>query len=305
MQKLQERASNVSPLCIGLDTDVSYLPQSVLEQFPTQSEAVFAYNKAIIQRTYNSVACYKVQIAYYEKMGMSGLGVYKDTLQEIRQNAQGALAISDIKRGDIAATAKAYAAAHFEGDFATDIVTLNQYMGFDTLEPWLSYCTKTGGGKAAFLLLCTSNKGMADIEKQVLADGTLVLDISKSYLNAQAKLLCNSWDNATCSPLGAVVGCTHKDDAVKLRAECKDVFFLIPGFGAQGGDACIVAALLTGAGGVVNSSRGILCAWKNDANLTEKAHSGKLTLDDIADSAARQALLTIKEIVACKKDAGL
>ena len=122
MQLLQELSVKNGPLCVGLDTDPSYIPQNVLNKYENPALAVLDYNKAIIERVVNdkSACCFKVQIAYYEAMGIEGLKVYAETLKMIRKT--GLIAISDIKRGDIGATSEAYAKAHFSGDFETDII---------------------------------------------------------------------------------------------------------------------------------------------------------------------------------------
>ena len=143
MQILQELASKNGPLCVGLDTDPSYIPQNLLEQF-SPAQAVLEYNKLLIKRITQdkSACCFKVQIAYYEAMGIEGLKVYSETLKTVKDS--GLICISDIKRGDIAATASAYAKAHFSGDFESDIITINPYLGFDTLKPFTEFCASTG-----------------------------------------------------------------------------------------------------------------------------------------------------------------
>ncbi|HOT61363.1 MAG TPA: orotidine-5'-phosphate decarboxylase [Treponemataceae bacterium] len=300
MARLQAAARERGPLCVGLDTDPSYLPPEILRMYDTPAEAVLAYNRALIRETAPSTACFKVQIAYYEAMGLAGLRAYAETVKEVR--AAGIVAISDVKRGDIADTAKAYARAHFEGDFETDIVTLNPYMGFDTLEPFVEYAEKKG--KGAFVLLRTSNPGMRDIEWLELASGggRRVLDAVGDGLAAIGKRLRQgSGSSAGCSPFGAVVGCTEETEARALRDRYPDTFFLIPGYGAQGGAARVAATLLDRAGGTVNSSRGILTAWKKDETLDIRARSGSLTLDDIVASAARAAFAAKAELLAAKK----
>ena len=174
MMELQNLAAKNGPLCVGLDTDPSYIPDSVLKNYSSAGEAVLAYNKEIIRRVSadKSACCCKVQIAYYEAMGLEGMKVYAETVKAVKD--AGLICISDIKRGDIAATAGAYARAHFTGDFETDIITINPYMGFDTLKPFTEYCAPEKGGKGAFVLLCTSNPGMTDIEHQELKDGSLL-----------------------------------------------------------------------------------------------------------------------------------
>lgn len=300
MQILQELAAERGPLCVGLDTDPSYLPESVIKAVGSAEEAVLAYNKEIIRRVASdkSACCCKVQIAYYEAMGLKGMKVYAETLKAVRNS--GLIAISDIKRGDIAATADAYARAHFSGDFETDIITINPYMGFDTLRPFTNYAAPDKGGKGAFVLLCTSNPGMTDIEHQELKSGGLLLEkVGNEIANINSEYKSN-YAEQTCGPIGAVVGATQEKDARAVRDKYPETFFLIPGYGAQGGAAKIAATLLDRCGGTVNSSRGILCAWKKDAELAEKRDAGALSLADIADSAARNALFSKNDLLTAK-----
>lgn len=301
MQILQEMAVKNGPLCVGLDTDPSYLPLSVLSVFDNPAQAVLAYNKEIIksvERT-KSACCFKIQIAYYEAMGLAGMEVYKKTLDYIKET--GIPVISDIKRGDIAATAGAYAKAHFSGDFETDIITVNPYMGFDTLTPFAEYCATSKGSKGIFVLLRTSNPGMVDIEQQELKSGDLVLEKVGSELERLSSEWKKTYPEQTCSPIGAVVGCTEESVAKALRAAYPDIFFLIPGYGAQGGAARIAATLLLNAGGTVNSSRGILCAWKKDSELEKSRESGTLCLADIAKSAEKACLSAKEDLLNAKK----
>ena len=278
MQELQVLAAERGPLCVGLDTDPSYLPESVIKSVGSATEAVLAYNKEIIRRIAadKSACCCKVQIAYYESMGLEGMKVYAKTLKAIQE--AGLIAISDIKRGDIAATADAYARAHFTGDFETDIITINPYMGFDTLTPFTNYAAPEKGGKGVFVLLCTSNPGMTDIEHQELKAGGLLLERVGNEIARINEGYKTNYATQTCGPIGAVVGATQEADARRLRDQYPETFFLIPGYGAQGGAARIAATLLDRCGGTVNSSRGILCAWKKDAELEAKREAGGLSL---------------------------
>ncbi len=287
MQILQELAAKNGPLCVGLDTDPSYIPETIIKKYNSPAQAVLAYNKEIISRikSDSSACCCKVQVAYYEAMGLEGMKVYAETLRLVRQ--AGLVCISDIKRGDIAATAGAYARAHFTGDFETDIITVNPYMGFDTLQPFSEYLEK---GKGMFVLLRTSNPGMVDIEQQELKAGGRVLDRVGAELDRLGKDFAKTFPDQTTGPVGAVVGCTEESDAKLLREAYPEMFFLIPGYGAQGGAARIAATLLLKAGGTVNSSRGILCAWKKSEVCSAKAQDNTLSLENIADAAAQAAL---------------
>lgn len=300
MQELQALAAERGPLCVGLDTDPSYLPESVIKSVGSATEAVLAYNKEIIRRIAadKSACCCKVQIAYYESMGLEGMKVYAKTLKAVQE--AGLIAISDIKRGDIAATADAYARAHFTGDFETDIITINPYMGFDTLTPFTNYAAPEKGGKGVFVLLCTSNPGMTDIEHQELKAGGLLLERVGNEIARINEGYKTNYATQTCGPIGAVVGATQEADARRLRDQYPETFFLIPGYGAQGGAARIAATLLDRCGGTVNSSRGILCAWKKDTELEAKREAGGLSLADIADAAARNALFSKDDLLKAK-----
>lgn len=294
MQILQELAARNGPLCVGLDTDSSYIPQNLVEKF-SPAQAVLEYNKLLIKKITEdkSACCFKVQIAYYEAMGIEGLKVYAQTLKAVKDS--GLICISDIKRGDIAATASAYAKAHFSGDFESDIITINPYMGFDTLKPFTEFCASKG--KGVFVLLRTSNPGMTDIEQKELKSGGRVLDEVGKELERLSNQMKETFPEQTCSPIGAVVGCTEESDANYLRQTYKDIFFLIPGYGAQGGAASICTALLKNAGGTVNSSRGILCAWKKDSDCIKKQQDGKLlSFDDIVEAAAKAAIASKNEL---------
>lgn len=298
MQILKELSEANGPLCVGLDTDPSYIPESILKEYSSPAQAVLAYNKALIERVAKdkSACCFKVQIAYYEAMGLEGIKVYAETLKLVKQS--GLICISDIKRGDIAATAGAYARAHFTGDFETDIITINPYMGFDTLKPFTEYCSK---GKGIFVLLRTSNPGMVDIEQKELKEGGRVLDKVGEELeriNAQMKEI---FPDQQTSPVGAVVGCTEESDARILREGHPEIFFLIPGYGAQGGDAKICATLQEKCGGTVNSSRGILCAWKKNDVCQEKLTNGSLKMEDIVNASGEAAIASKEDLMSFKK----
>jgi orotidine-5'-phosphate decarboxylase len=210
-----------------------------------------------------------VQIAYYEELGLAGMGTYSKTLKYLRD--KGALIIADIKRGDIADTAKRYAKAHFEGDFEADFVTLSPYMGMDSIEPWIEWAENKG--KGAFVLMRTSNKGMRDFEYLELKDNSRLYDVVGDKL---AVLAASHLGKHGYGAFGAVVGCTEREEAAAIRTRRNNLFFLIPGYGAQGGAAGDAALLLReGNGGVVNASRSILKAWS----------AGVLPPPDTADNA--------------------
>ena len=262
--KLFERVNERGVVCLGLDTAIEYIPNHILEG-KSISEALFEFNKQIIDATLDVVACYKVQIAYYEALGMEGMIAYKNTLQYLRE--KDAIIIADIKRGDIAATASQYAKAHFTGDFEADFITLSPYMGMDSIEPYLPYMKENN--KGVFVLIRTSNKGAEDFENLDLVDGRKLYTAVGDKLAELGKEVKGKHGY---SQIGGVIGCTHVEEGKEIRDRYKDMFFLIPGYGAQGGKAEDVAIYLNnGNGGVVNSSRGILLAYKKQNREMEFA----------------------------------
>ena len=264
IDKLYERVEERGVVCLGLDTALDYLPSHVLEG-RTVSEALFNFNKEIIDATLDVVACYKVQIAYYEALGIEGLIAYKNTLEYLRE--KDALIIADIKRGDIAATASQYAKAHFTGDFEADFITLSPYMGMDSIEPYLPYMKE--GIKGVFVLVRTSNKGAEDFENLDLVDGRKLFNAVGDKLTEMGQQVKGKYGY---TQIGGVIGCTHVEEGKEIRSRYSDMFFLIPGYGAQGGKAEDVALYLNnGNGGVVNSSRAILLAYKKENRELEFA----------------------------------
>jgi orotidine-5'-phosphate decarboxylase len=268
MDKLFEAVAERGHVCVGLDTAAGYIPPAERIKADSDAAAVLAFNQAIIDATVDIAACFKVQIAYYEELGLAGLTAYAKTLAYIRE--RGALVIADIKRGDIADTALRYARAHFDGDFEADFVTLSPYMGMDSIEPWLSHAESRG--KGAFVLMRTSNKGMRDFEYRELAGGGRLYDAVGDRLSelAAAHLGIHGY-----GAFGAVMGADPKsgaerEEAAAIREKRGNLFFLIPGYGAQGGAASDAALLLReGNGGVVNASRSILRAWAAESGRGE------------------------------------
>ena len=280
MDKLYEAVAARGPVCVGLDTDFSYLPEGFARAELTAGENIVRFNKAVVDTTRDVAGCFKVQIAYYESLGLDGIRAYKETLDYVK--AAGMPVIADIKRGDIAKTAEMYAKAHFEGDFEADFITLAPYMGLDSIRPYLPYVT--GAGKGLFVLVRTSNPGAKDFEYEKLADGRHVYDMVGDKLH---ELGLECMGEKGYSSLGLVIGGTHIEEAAEIRARYEDSFFLIPGYGAQGGTADDIARYLDkhSNGGVVNSSRAVLLAYKKQPGTA-------------FDEAARNECIKMKEAIA-------
>ena len=257
MDKLYDAVAARGPVCVGLDTDLSYLPEGFADTALTAGAYMVRIHKAMVDATKAAAGCFKVQIAYYESLGLDGLRAYKHTLDYVK--AAGMPVIADVKRGDIAKTAEMYAKAHFAGDFEVDYITLAPYMGLDSIRPYLPYVQQQG--KGLFVLVRTSNPGAKDFEYEALADGRHVYDLVGDKLHELGR---ECPGERGYSSLGLVIGGTHIEEAAEIRARYADSFFLIPGYGAQGGTAADIARYLDkgGNGGVVNSSRSVLLAWK-------------------------------------------
>ena len=263
IDKLYKEVNNKGMVCLGLDTHLDYIPEEIKDKYKNVEDQIFQFNKKIIDCTMDITAIYKLQIAYYEAYGISGLIAYKKTMEYLK--SLNLLSIGDIKRGDISATADMYAKAHFEGDFETDFITINPYMGFDSITPYLKYLES--GEKGIFVLLRTSNPGAKDIEYLDFNGEALYYHIGDKLAEIGKKYIGESG----YSSLGAVVGGTHTDEAKEIRERYKNMYFLIPGYGAQGGSGQDAALYLNyGNGGVVNSSRGIITAYKNQIDGYEK-----------------------------------
>lgn len=243
-------AARDSALCVGLDPDPARIPEGL---------DVLAFCRAVVDLTAEYAACFKPNVAFFERLGTAGLADLARLIADVR--ARGIPVIADAKRGDVGSTAEAYAAAYFGGPFGVDALTVNPFLGLDTLEPFRAAAAAQEGG--VFVLLRTSNPGAATF--QAPAEAALVEAIRSE------------------PAFGAVVGATDPQTGSRLRAALPDTLFLVPGFGAQGGDE--VAPFFTrGRGAVVNSSRGILYAGE-----------GRSDWRDAVVAAARTAHATIEQ----------
>jgi orotidine-5'-phosphate decarboxylase len=303
MDRLYEAVEARGHVCVGLDTAPEYLPPRERRAAPGDAAAVLSFNKAIIDATSDVAACYKLQIACYEELGLEGLRAYSETLKFLRSRR--ALAIADIKRGDIADTAARYARAHFAGEFEADFVTLSPYMGMDSVEPWLAYAPDRG--KGAFVLVRTSNRGMEDFENLVIDQGDTGHRGRRLYdaVGENLTRLAGKYRGVHgYLAFGAVVGVNGgspaaRSEAARIRKNLGDLFFLVPGYGAQGGAAEDAAALLSGGNGAaVNASRSILRAWMGAARSAEDAGNG------FAAEAARRAVIEMRDAIRAAAKAG-
>ncbi len=268
IDKLYETVKNHSPLCLGLDTDLSYIPDFIKTISSNPSESLFIFNRMLIDSAKELVGAVKVQIAFYEAQGIEGLKAYSATLKYLTK--KGILSIADIKRGDVSVSAKQYALAHFSGDFEADFITLNPYLGFDSLQPFLEVIEKNN--KGAFILVRTSNPSARDIQD---------LEVSGIPLYQHIGKLISEWGKDTTgingySCLGAVFGATYPLQLKEFRELYPEMFLLVPGYGAQGANKKdIIYAFNHGNGAIINVSRSIITSLKdclNEREFQEKAH---------------------------------
>ena len=277
-----------NPTCVGLDTLFDYLPDDMkagVTTFEGVAERVFDFNKKLIDTLYDIVPSVKVQIAYYEMYGVAGMKAYEETLKYATE--KGLVVIADAKRNDIGSTAACYAKT-FLGEtkvndlflkaFPADYVTVNGYLGTDGIAPFVEECEKNE--KGIFVLVKTSNPSSGELQNLVLENGKPVYE----YMGN----LVEKWGESTVgqygySAVGAVVGATHPTEAALLRKALPHTFFLIPGYGAQGGNAEMLKSCFgaNGLGGVVNNSRGILTAYKkNGGTYYEAARKAAIAMQE-------------------------
>jgi orotidine-5'-phosphate decarboxylase len=252
--------SKKNPTAVGLDTDISFLPKAMQEKCVDVEKAVpyiVKFNVDMIDALAPIVPAVKVQVAYYELLGPTGMLAFSETLKYAKK--AGLITIADVKRNDIGSTAAAYSKAYLPNGapFEADFITVNPYLGGDGIMPFVDDCKKYG--KGLFVLCKTSNPGSGELQdKEYTSGGTLYQESAKLITKWGSELIGKNG----YSSVAAVVGATHPAQAEQIRANHKGLFFLIPGYGAQGGSAKDIAGCFdkNGLGGIVNNSRGILTA---------------------------------------------
>lgn len=249
-----------NPTVVGLDPKIEYIPTHIKDKYTNVCDMFLAFNKTIIDEIYDIVPAVKPQIAMYEEHGIEGLQCYLDTCKYAKE--KGMIVIGDVKRGDIASTAKSYSIGHLGKEhFDTDFITVNPYMGYDSIEPFEEEMSKYN--KGLFILVKTSNPKSFQLQNLVLSDGRFVYEETAKLTEEWGEKFIGKYGY---SSIGAVVGGTHKDEILHIRKLIPNVFFLVPGYGAQGGKAEDIAQCFDerGLGAIVNSSRGILLAYKDE-----------------------------------------
>ncbi|EOD01300.1 orotidine-5'-phosphate decarboxylase [Caldisalinibacter kiritimatiensis] len=263
IKKIKEKKN---PSVVGLDPRIEFVPQFIkdkyTEMYKTENKsaayAMLEYNKFIIDAIKDIVPCVKPQIAFYEAYGIEGLEVFKETVKYAKEN--GLLVLADVKRGDIGSTAKAYAQAYLGGCFIeVDSITVNPYLGEDSITPFTEYCDLN---KGIFILAKTSNKSSEDLQ-DLISEDKRIYEIVAEHIKKWGEKYIG--DNGYSS-VGAVIGATYPEVMKRLREVMKNAYFLVPGYGAQGGTALDVVHSFNedGLGAIINSSRGIIAAHLKD-----------------------------------------
>ena len=292
---IEKIAEMKNPTVVGLDPKLDYVPEYIKAEafekhgktLEAAAEAILTFNKMIIDEIHDVVPAIKPQAAYYEMYGWQGVKTLKETIDYAK--SKGMFVMTDGKRNDIGATMEAYAAAHLgvtavDGEeieaFGADALTVNGYLGTDGISPLLNICKARD--KGIFVLVKTSNKSSGELQDRKIEDKTVYAVMGE---------MCEKWGKDNIgkygySAVGAVVGATYPQQLEEMRNQLPHTFFLVPGYGAQGGGAAGVAKAFdkNGLGAIVNSSRAVMCAYKTEG-CNEK---------DFA-KAARREVLRMKE----------
>lgn len=301
IEKLVERIKKLeAPIVVGLDPTLNFVPGFLLdkavnekgETLEAAADAIFEFNKKIVDAVYDLIPAVKPQIAMYEQFGIPGLMAFKKTLDYCHE--KGLLVIGDAKRGDIGSTSTAYAIGHIGkvkvgsteiAPFDEDFLTINPYMGSDSVVPFVEECKKYD--KGLFILVKTSNPSSGEFQDQKVGKKAVYELVGKKVDEWGAELIKNGY-----SDVGAVVGATYPEMGEVLREIMPKAYILVPGYGAQGGTAAELKPFFNkdGLGAIVNSSRGIIAAYKQE-KYAEYGAEG-------FSEAARAAVIDMKNDIA-------
>lgn len=288
-----------APIVVGLDPMLSYIPEGVQkkafaeygETLEGAAEAIWQFNKAIVDATYDLIPAVKPQIAMYEQFGIEGMKAYQKTVDYCKQ--KGLVVIGDIKRGDIGSTSAAYAVGHLGrvqvgsksySAFNEDFATVNPYLGSDGITPFIDVCREEK--KGIFILVKTSNPSSGEFQDRIIDGRPLYEWVGEKVAEWGAECMGDSY-----SYVGAVVGATYPEMGKALRKVMPKSYILVPGYGAQGGKGADLVHFFNedGLGAIINSSRGIIAAYKQD-----KYKEMGITEENFAD-ASRAA---VKDMIA-------
>lgn len=286
-----------APIVVGLDPKLDFIPEATKkrcfeekgENLEGAAEAFWQFNKEIIDNIYDVVPAVKPQIAMYEELGIPGLIAFKKTVEYCKE--KGLIVIGDVKRGDIGSTSQSYAVAHLGGTkigdkvfrgFDEDFATVNPYLGSDGVKPFIDVCNKEDRG--IFVLVKTSNPSSGEFQDRLIDGRPLYEWVGEQVEKWGAESMDGAYSN-----VGAVVGATYPEMGKILRNIMPHAYILVPGYGAQGGKGADLVHFFNkdGLGAIVNSSRGIIAAWKSD--FYKEFAEGRV------GEAARAAVLDMKK----------
>jgi orotidine-5'-phosphate decarboxylase len=301
MNKIQKTNA---PIVVGLDPILSYVPSHIQqkafaeygETLEGAAEAIWQFNKEIIDKTYDLIPAVKPQIAMYEQFGIEGLKVYQKTVDYCK--SKDLVVIGDIKRGDIGSTSAAYAVGHLGkvqvgsksyAGFDEDFATVNPYLGSDGVKPFVDVCKEEK--KGLFILVKTSNPSSGEFQDQLVDGRPLYELVGEKVAQWGEEHMGDSY-----SYIGAVVGATYPEQGKVLRKIMPKAFILVPGYGAQGGKGKDLVHFFhkDGLGAIVNSSRGIIAAYKQEAY----AKFGEENFGDASRAAVEAMIADIRSALA-------
>lgn len=308
INKLTEKIKKThAPICVGLDPMLSYVPKQVQETafkeygetLEGAAEAIWQFNKAIIDATYDLIPAVKPQIAMYEQFGIPGLVAFKKTVDYCKE--KDLVVIGDIKRGDIGSTSSAYAVGHLGkvqvgtkeyAGFDEDFATVNPYLGSDGVNPFIDICKKEK--KGLFILVKTSNPSSGEFQDQLINGRPLYELVGEKVAQWGADCMGDEY-----SYIGAVVGATYPEMGKVLRKIMPKSYILVPGYGAQGGKGKDLVHFFNedGLGAIVNSSRGIIAAYKQE----KYAEFGTENFADASRAAVKDMVEDISGALAAAK----
>ncbi len=289
-----------APIVVGLDPMLSYIPEQILEKAFSEcgetlegaAQAIWEFNREIIDNTCDLIPAVKPQIAMYEQFGLEGLKAFEKTVKYCKE--KGLVVIGDVKRGDIGSTSAAYAAAHLGkvtvgtnriAAFDEDFATVNPYLGSDGVKPFVKVCQEEK--KGIFVLVKTSNPSSGEFQDRLIDGRPLYEHVGEKVAQWGEECMGDSY-----SYVGAVVGATYPEMGKILRKIMPKAYILVPGYGAQGGKGADLVHFFNedGLGAIVNSSRGIIAAWQQEKY-------GKYGAEHFGE-ASRAAVLDMREDIA-------
>lgn len=299
IKKIQETNA---PIVVGLDPMMKFVPEFIKqrafaeygETLEGAGEAIWQYNKGIVDAVYDLIPAVKPQVAMYEQFGIPGMIAFKKTVDYCKE--KGLVVIGDIKRGDIGSTSEAYAVGHLGkvqvgsntyAGFDEDFVTVNPYLGSDGVTPFTKICSKEK--KGIFVLVKTSNPSSGEFQDRIIDERPLYEHVGEQVAAWGAACMPES---GNYSYVGAVVGATYPEQGKILRKIMPNTFILVPGYGAQGGKGADLVHFFNedGLGAIINSSRGIIAAYQQE----QYAHFGEKNYAD----ASRAAVIAMREDIA-------